>query len=123
VALYISNCLNCLVAAAGGVVVVMATNWTRDDVTVSVTTASTPPEVVGDWWRSALILAVFVFIIVGTVIGNSLVCAAVAIVRCLRTPSNLLIVSLAVSDLLVACLVMGLAAFYEVHFILSYDQL
>jgi len=118
-----SNCLNCLVAAAGGVVVVMATNWTRDDVTVSVTTASTPPEVVGDWWRSALILAVFVFIIVGTVIGNSLVCAAVAIVRCLRTPSNLLIVSLAVSDLLVACLVMGLAAFYEVHSILSYDQL
>jgi len=110
-----SNCLNCLVAAAGGVVVVMATNWTRDDVTVSVTTASTPPEVVGDWWRSALILAVFVFIIVGTVIGNSLVCAAVAIVRCLRTPSNLLIVSLAVSDLLVACLVMGLAAFYEVY--------
>jgi len=118
-----SNCLNCLVAAAGGVVVVMATNWTRVDVTVSVTTASTPPEVVGDWWRSALILAVFVFIIVGTVIGNSLVCAAVAIVRCLRTPSNLLIVSLAVSDLLVACLVMGLAAFYEVHFILSSDQL
>ena len=30
-------------------------------------------------------------------------------------PSNLLIVSLAVSDLLVACLVMGLAAFYEVR--------
>jgi len=54
------------------------------------------------------------YIIVGTVLGNTLVCAAVGIVRCLRTPSNLLIVSLAVSDLLVACLVMSFAAHYEV---------
>ena len=90
-------------------------NWTADD--VSATTASWPEGGGGGGlsWRSALILCVFVFIIVGTVIGNSLVCAAVAIVRCLRTPSNLLIVSLAVSDLLVASLVMGLAAFYEVQ--------
>ena len=60
-------------------------------------------------------LCVFIFIIVGTMLGNSLVCAAVAMVRCLQTPSNLLIVSLAVSDLLVASLVMSLAAFYEVR--------
>lgn len=69
----------------------------------------------GPSWRSVLLLSVFIFIIVGTVLGNSLVCAAVAIVRCLRTPSNLLIVSLAVSDLLVASLVMSLAAVYEVQ--------
>jgi len=97
----------------------MTTNWTRDDVTVAVTTASVLDDGGGGGggalsWRSALILCVFVFLIVGTIVGNSLVCAAVAIVRCLRTPSNLLIVSLAVSDLLVACLVMGLAAFYDV---------
>jgi len=92
----------------------MTTNWTRDDVAVTMTTSPGLEGGGGPSWRSALMLCVFVFIIVGTVLGNSLVCAAVAIVRCLRTPSNLLIVSLAVSDLLVACLVMGLAAFYEV---------
>ena len=93
----------------------MTTNWTRDDVTFTMTTSSGLEGGGGPSWGSVLILCVFVFIIVGTVIGNSLVCAAVAIVRCLRTPSNLLIVSLAVSDLLVASLVMGLAAFYEVE--------
>ena len=95
----------------------MATNWTHvlpDDVTVTMTTASGVSGG-GQLWRSALILCVFIFIIVGTVLGNTLVCAAVAIVRRLRTPSNLLIVSLAVSDLLVASLVMSLAAFYEVR--------
>lgn len=51
----------------------------------------------------------------GTVVGNVLVCIAVAIVRKLQTPSNLLIVSLAVADLLVAMLVMPLAVAYEVH--------
>ena len=95
--------------------VVMTTNWTHvTPDAVSLTTASGLDGGGGLSWRSALILIVFVFIIVGTVLGNTLVCAAVAIVRCLRTPSNLLIVSLAVSDLLVATLVMGLAAFYEV---------
>lgn len=54
------------------------------------------------------------FAILGTIIGNALVCTAVAIVRKLRTPSNLLIVSLAVSDLLVAVLVMPFATTYEV---------
>jgi len=95
----------------------MATNWTHGDVIVAMTTASGPDGGGGGGlsWSSALMLCVFVFLIVGTVLGNTLVCAAVAIVRCLRTPSNLLIVSLAVSDLLVACLVMGLAAFYEVR--------
>jgi len=51
-------------------------------------------------WEAALIVAVCGMIVVGTIVGNVLVCTAVAIVRRLRTPSNLLIVSLAVSDLL-----------------------
>ena len=122
----------CFVCEAVGAVVVskatvvMTTNWTHatpDDVTVTMTTASAVNGGGGSaLWRSALILCVFVFIIVGTVLGNSLVCTAVGIVRCLRTPSNLLIVSLAVSDLLVASLVMSLAAFYEVQTTLCADM-
>ena len=65
-------------------------------------------------WRTVVILTGCLIIIVGTVLGNLLVCTAVAIVKRLRTPSNLLIVSLAVTDLLVASLVMTFAATYEV---------
>ena len=65
-------------------------------------------------WQAILIIIILSIIIVGTILGNILVCTAVAIVRKLRTPSNLLIVSLAVSDLLVALLVMPFAATYEV---------
>ena len=64
-------------------------------------------------------LLTFIIIVCGliicvTILGNVLVCTAVAIVKKLRTPSNLLIVSLAVSDLLVASLVMPFALVYEV---------
>ena len=65
-------------------------------------------------WQAILIAIACSLIIIGTVVGNVLVCIAVAIVRKLRTPSNLLIVSLAVADLLVALLVMPLALTYEV---------
>jgi 5-hydroxytryptamine receptor 7 len=64
-------------------------------------------------WQTWLIVSTCGLIVIGTIVGNVLVCTAVAIVRRLRTPSNLLIVSLAVSDLLVAVLVMPLAAAYE----------
>ena len=64
--------------------------------------------------RTVFVLTGCLVIIVGTVLGNLLVCTAVAIVKRLRTPSNLLIVSLAVTDLLVASLVMTFAATYEV---------
>ena len=67
-----------------------------------------------DLWKAIIITIILGFIIIGTIVGNVLVCTAVAIVRKLRTPSNLLIVSLAVSDLLVALLVMPFAAMYEV---------
>ena len=65
-------------------------------------------------WQAVIITIIFGCIICGTILGNILVCTAVGIVRKLRTPSNLLIVSLAVSDLLVAILVMPFAAMYEV---------
>jgi len=65
-------------------------------------------------WAVVLITLTCGIIVVGTVVGNILVCTAVAIVRRLRTPSNLLIVSLAVSDLLVAVMVMPFATMYEV---------
>nr|XP_046918039.1 5-hydroxytryptamine receptor-like [Dermatophagoides farinae] len=51
--------------------------------------------------------------IVCTVIGNILVCLSVILVRKLRHPSNYLLVSLAISDLCVAILVMPLALQYE----------
>jgi len=67
-----------------------------------------------EMWAIVLITLTCGIIVVGTVVGNILVCTAVAIVRKLRTPSNLLIVSLAVSDLLVAVMVMPFATMYEV---------
>jgi len=73
-------------------------------------------------WKAVLIAATCGLIVIGTIVGNVLVCTAVAIVRRLRTPSNILIVSLAVSDLLVAVLVMPLAVAYEVMGRWSYGQ-
>jgi len=66
-------------------------------------------------WEVALIAVACGMLVVGTIIGNMLVVTAVVVVRRLRTPSNLLIVSLAVSDLLVALLDMPFAAMYEVN--------
>lgn len=53
-------------------------------------------------------------IILATVIGNVLVCVAVFLVKRLRKPWNYLLVSLAVSDLCVALLVMPTALIYEI---------
>lgn len=52
-------------------------------------------------------------IILGTVIGNILVCIAVCLVKKLRRPCNYLLVSLALSDLCVAVLVMPVALLNE----------
>jgi 5-hydroxytryptamine receptor 7 len=94
----------------------MEANATDGSNSIASTTQSTTYDgdssVIG--WRTVLTLTGCLIIIAGTVLGNLLVCTAVAIVRRLRTPSNLLIVSLAVSDLLVASLVMTFAAAYEV---------
>nr|XP_023030310.1 5-hydroxytryptamine receptor 1-like [Leptinotarsa decemlineata] len=58
---------------------------------------------------------ILVTIILGTIVGNILVCVAVCLVRKLRRPCNYLLVSLAVSDLCVAILVMPMAVFYEIN--------
>jgi hypothetical protein len=98
-----------------------ADNWTVcDDCDVNATTVNTTTVAIGgsesySGWQMVLIATVCSLIMVGTIVGNLLVCTAVAIVRRLRTPSNLLIVSLAVSDLLVAVLDMPFATAYEVR--------
>ncbi|XP_024086019.1 5-hydroxytryptamine receptor 1-like [Cimex lectularius] len=62
----------------------------------------------------ALIIGfILLIVIVVTVIGNILVCVAVCLVKKLRRPCNYLLVSLAVSDLCVAILVMPMALLYE----------
>lgn len=61
-----------------------------------------------------LLSIIFLIVIAGTIIGNILVCVAVCLVRKLRRPSNYLIVSLAVSDLCVAIIVMPIAMVYDI---------
>ncbi|CAK1541064.1 unnamed protein product [Leptosia nina] len=62
---------------------------------------------------TVLLAAIFMIVIFGTIVGNILVCVAVCLVRKLRRPSNYLIVSLAVSDLCVAIMVMPVAMVYD----------
>jgi len=83
------------------------------DVNVTSTGPDGPPDSIYTVWQQVLISIALGILIIGTIIGNSLVCIAVAIVKRLQSPSNLLIVSLAVSDLLVAVLVMPFCAVYE----------
>ncbi|XP_011499174.1 PREDICTED: 5-hydroxytryptamine receptor 1 [Ceratosolen solmsi marchali] len=64
--------------------------------------------------RAILLALVLGSIIIGTVIGNILVCVAVFLVKKLRKPCNYLLVSLAVSDFCVALLVMPMAMLYEI---------
>lgn len=60
-----------------------------------------------------IIFIVCLAVILGTVIGNILVCVAVCLVKKLRRPCNYLLVSLALSDLCVAVLVMPVALLNE----------
>ncbi|KAH8383637.1 hypothetical protein KR009_009776 [Drosophila setifemur] len=64
--------------------------------------------------QSIFVSIVLLIVILGTVVGNVLVCIAVCMVRKLRRPCNYLLVSLALSDLCVALLVMPMALLYEV---------
>jgi 5-hydroxytryptamine receptor 7 len=87
-------------------------NASNANATTSATLDSSPESY--QPWEVALVVIACGIIVCGTIVGNVLVCTAVAIVRRLRTPSNLLIVSLAVSDLLVAILVMPFATMYDI---------
>ncbi|XP_062703150.1 5-hydroxytryptamine receptor 1 [Aedes albopictus] len=64
--------------------------------------------------QTIVISIVLLAVIIGTIVGNVLVCVAVCLVRKLRRPCNYLLVSLAISDLCVAVLVMPPALLYEV---------
>ncbi|KAL0276706.1 UNVERIFIED_CONTAM: hypothetical protein PYX00_004219 [Menopon gallinae] len=64
--------------------------------------------------EAIVIALVLLCIIVGTIVGNILVCVAVCLVKKLRRPCNYLLVSLAISDICVAVLVMPMATLYEI---------
>jgi 5-hydroxytryptamine receptor 7 len=64
--------------------------------------------------QKIIVSIILLAVILGTIIGNILVCIAVCLVRKLRRPCNYLLVSLAVSDLCVAVLVMPTALLYEI---------
>ena len=81
---------------------------------VNGSTTEAPPDPFYTLWQQIVISVLLGLLIIGTIIGNSLVCIAVGIVKRLQSPSNLLIVSLALSDLLVALLVMPFSAIREV---------
>lgn len=83
--------------------------------TTTATAASPEPSTTDLPSISRIIISVVLLaVILGTIIGNVLVCVAVCLVRKLRRPCNYLLVSLAVSDLCVAVLVMPTALLYEV---------
>lgn len=73
------------------------------------------PPVPYEEWQQIIIAIILGSIIICTIIGNALVCMSVALVKRLQSPSNLLIVSLAVADLLVGMLVMPLATVLELN--------
>ncbi|XP_006820691.1 5-hydroxytryptamine receptor 1F-like [Saccoglossus kowalevskii] len=82
-------------------------NWTNSTILFE----NSPPYSV---WQAVLITLLLGTVILLTIIGNWLVVLSVCLVRKLRTPANYLYVSLAVSDLSIAILVMPLALVKEI---------
>lgn len=66
-------------------------------------------------FRYIIISAVLFLIIVITVVANGLVVVAILCFRRLRSQTNMALFSLALADLLVGCVVMPLAAIYEIR--------
>lgn len=92
-------------------------SYLNSSVTNNITTNATTIDAPGSKLspvQAIIVSVVLLIVIVGTVIGNILVCVAVCLVRKLRRPCNYLLVSLAVSDLCVAVLVMPSALLTEV---------
>jgi len=65
-------------------------------------------------WANFLLALVLIMLMLTTAIGNLFVIVAIVIERNLRTIGNYLVLSLAIADLLVACLVMPLAGIYQI---------
>lgn len=63
----------------------------------------------------AILTVILVSIVVGTIIGNLFVIAAILTDKNLQTAANQLVLSLAVADLMVACLVMPLGAYNDLQ--------
>ena len=59
-------------------------------------------------------VSIFLLFFLNFILGNVFVITAIIIERTLRTVGNYLVLSLAVTDLMVACLVMPIGAVYEV---------
>ena len=85
----------------------------RNDTNTTVTGTVTP--IPYEDWQFVIVAIILGLLIFCTVVGNSLVCISVGLVKRLQSPSNLLIVSLAVADLFVGLLVMPYAAVYELY--------
>lgn len=68
-----------------------------------------------DLASTAALSSILSLLILFTIIGNISVIIAITREKNLQTKGNCLVLSLAVADLLVACLVMPLGAVYEVH--------
>lgn len=65
-------------------------------------------------WFNFILAIILVMLMLTTAIGNLFVIVAILIERNLRTIGNYLVLSLAIADLLVACLVMPLAGIYQI---------
>nr|ABY85410.1 putative serotonin receptor 5HT1A [Antheraea pernyi] len=84
------------------------------NVTVNSTSSNSTSSDVTSFVLMAVTSVVLAIIILATIIGNVFVIAAIIIERNLQNVANYLVASLAVADLMVACLVMPLGAVYEV---------
>ena len=70
-------------------------------------------------FHSVLVTLPMLVIILVSILGNLLVVLSVLLVRSLRKPSNILLLALAVTDLLVSLIVMPGAVFQQVHLLIS----
>lgn len=88
---------------------------TNDTSTETPPSGPVQPPIPYELWEQIVIAIILGILIIGTLIGNSLVCMSVAIVKRLQSPSNLLIVSLAVADLCVGIMVMPMGAVLTIY--------
>lgn len=65
-------------------------------------------------WPNLILAIILIMLMLTTAIGNLFVIVAILIERNLQTIGNYLVLSLAIADLLVACLVMPLASIYQI---------
>ncbi|XP_063891803.1 5-hydroxytryptamine receptor [Helicoverpa armigera] len=84
------------------------------NVTLNGTSSNATSTDVTSFVLMAVTSVVLALIILATIVGNVFVIAAIIIERNLQNVANYLVASLAVADLMVACLVMPLGAVYEV---------